>query len=175
MSGLIRHIFTVLLGLFSCRFGRKCTGVANRVCTYFWIGPWDTGIKTLKSDKYFLLAESAQLDFVIRTGLLAPMLASGTAFVNVSQLVSFMRPVRLFQRVRVDTRIMYANEKCTYFSHEIYTHDTLHAEVLVKMKFKRGSLSVEPFALLQIRFDEPPAQLLAWDQTLQAMASARGV
>ncbi|WP_110257984.1 thioesterase family protein [Undibacterium pigrum] len=172
VSGLIRNVFTILHALFIYGFGRKRTSVADGVCSHFWIGPWDTGIKTLKSDKYFQLAESAQIDFVIRAGLLGPMLASGTAFVNVSQLVSFMKPVYLFQRVQVLTHIIYADEKYTYFSHQFYIRESLHAELLVKMKFKRKRLTVEPFSLLQMRFDELPAQLIAWNQTLQAMAPA---
>ncbi|MES2041519.1 MAG: thioesterase family protein [Pseudomonadota bacterium] len=127
----------------------------------------------MKSDKYFQLAESAQLDFVIKTGMLRPLLGSGIAFVNVSQLVSFMKPVHMIQRLRVETRIQYADDKCAYFSHGIYAHDALHAEVLVKMKFKRGRLTVNPCELLKLRFEEQASHLRAWDESLQAMASAR--
>ncbi|MFZ6778074.1 thioesterase family protein [Undibacterium sp. Ji83W] len=170
MSGLIRNFLTVVQALLAYCLVRKRVTTGDRVSSHFWITPWDTGIKALKSDKYFQLAESAQLDFVIKTGMLRPMLGSGTAFVNVSQLVSFMKPVHIFQRVRVDTRILYADDKCAYFSHEIYAHDALHAEVLVKMKFKRGRLTVNPFELLNLRFEEQAAHLRAWDQALQAMA-----
>lgn len=173
MSGLIRNFLTVVLALFSYCVVRRRATAGDRVTSYFWITPWDTGIRTLKSDKYFQLAESAQLDFVIETALLRPMLSSGTVFVNVSQLVSFMKPVHMFQRVRVDTRILHADDKCAYFSHEIYMRDVLHAEVLVKMKFKRGRLTVDPFELLGLRFEEQSAQLLAWNQALEAMASLR--
>lgn len=177
MSGLIRNFLTVILALFAYRIVRCRATAGDRVTSYFWITPWDTGIRTLKSDKYFQLAESAQLDFVIKTALLRPMLSSGTAFVNVSQLASFMKPMHIFQRVRVETRIMHADEKCAYFSHTFYAGDALHvephAELLVKMKFKRGRLTVSPFELLGLRFDEPPAQLLAWEQAMAAMTSVR--
>ncbi|BBB65862.1 hypothetical protein UNDYM_1609 [Undibacterium sp. YM2] len=181
MSGLIRNFLTVILALFAyCIVRRRAAATASagdRVTSYFWITPWDTGIRTLKSDKYFQLAESAQLDFVIKTALLRPMLSSGTAFVNVSQLASFMKPLHIFQRVRVETRIMHADEKCAYFSHAFYAGDALHvephAELLVKMKFKRGRLTVNPFELLGLRFEEPPAQLLAWEQALAVMTSLR--
>ncbi|MFZ6734615.1 thioesterase family protein [Undibacterium sp. Ji42W] len=173
MSGLIRNFLTVALALLSYFVVRRRATAGDRVTSYFWITPWDTGIGTLKSDKYFQLAESAQLDFVIKTALLRPMLSSGMAFVNVSQLVSFMKPVHIFQRVRVETCIMHADEKSAYFSHAFYAGDALHAELLVRMKFKRGRLTVNPFELLGLRFEDPPAQLLAWDQALVTMASVR--
>lgn len=173
MSGLIRNFLMVVLALFAYCLVRKRATPGDRVCSYFWITPWDTGIKALKSDKYFQLAESAQLDFVIKTGMLRPMLGSGIAFVNVSQLVSFIRPVHMLQRMRVDTRILYADDKCAYFSHEFYVRDVLHAEVLVKMKFKHGRLTVDPFELLGLRFEEQAAQLLAWNQALEVMTSGR--
>ncbi|MBC3920334.1 hypothetical protein H8L32_22915 [Undibacterium sp. CY18W] len=175
MSGLIRNVLTILLALCRYRFGGHSTGVSDRLDCHFWVTPWDAGIRILKSDAYLQLAEAAQFDFVIRTGLLRPMLSNGTAFVNVSQLISFMKPVRLFQRVRVSSGILFSDDKCAYFSHEIYVGDVVHAEVLVKMKFKRGRVTVEPYALLQTRFGERPAQLLAWDQTLQAMAAVHQV
>ncbi len=171
MSGLIRNFLTLVRALLARCFERGRASAGDKVCCYFWISPWDTGINTLKSDKYFQLAESAQLDFGIKTALLGRMLSRGVAFVNVAQMVSFVRPLHLFQRVKVETHVLYADEKCAYFSHAYYAGDTLHAELLVRMKFKCGRLTVDPFELLGLRFKEQPAQLLAWEQALEAIAS----
>jgi hypothetical protein len=80
-------------------------------------------------------------------------------FVNASQLVKFARPIAMFSRVRVETAIVFADEKCAYFSHMLFLGDQQHAEVLVKMKFKKGSLTVPPGEIIGQRFTVKPPHL----------------
>ncbi|MFZ6656913.1 thioesterase family protein [Undibacterium sp. TJN19] len=168
MSGLFRNIFTLIIALLS----RRETDIRKGIVSHYWITPFDTGIRSLKSDQYFQLAEAAQLDFLVKTSLLARLLREGTGFVNVSQLAKFMKPVGMFQRVRVGTRIIYANEKCAYFAHAVFVHSTPCAEILVKMKFKRGAVTVTPGDLIKTSFSDKPAQILAWEQALEMMSVA---
>lgn len=111
MSGLLRNLFTLLCAAW--RMG--ATPLAGRTSTWFWVTPFDTGIATLKSDKYFQLVEAAQLDFGMQTGLSRALLRSKVNFVNAAQNLRFLRPIRVFQRVRVDSSVAYFDEKCVYF------------------------------------------------------------
>lgn len=81
------------------------------------------------------------------------MLRSGAGFVNLAQQVRFLRPIKLFIRVGVATRLLYADDKRAYFLHALHSRGTLAAEVLVKRKFKRGGRTLEPSTLscLQLR------------------------
>ena len=165
MSGLVRNLFT-LIRAFSAR-GRF--HARSPVSCHFLVTPFDCGTSVLKSDRYLQLAEAAQLDYLIKTGLVGKLLRTGIRFVNASQLVKFMRPVRVFRRVRVETRILFADEKCAYFSHAVFSGDRRHAEILVKMKFKRGSATVSP---IDVAGDLPTVKqehLEAWDQALAGM------
>src|SRR5690606_13558167 len=101
MAGLLRNLITLLLAL--PRLGSVTPAATLRKA--FRITPLDTGLRHLKSDRYLLLAECAQLDFVLRTGLLGRLLRGGIGFVNGSQLVRFRRPVRLWSRLEVRTRV----------------------------------------------------------------------
>ena len=168
MSGLFRNIFTLIVALFS----RRETDVRTCIFSHHRITPFDTGIRSLKSDQYFQLAEAAQLDFLVRTGLLARLLREGTSFVNLSQLAKFIKPVGMFQRVRVATCIVFADDKCAYFSHTVFVFNTQCAEILVKMKFKRGAMTVAPGDLINASFNDKPAQILAWEQALEMMGTA---
>lgn len=165
MSGFIRNLFTLIGALWV----RGAFDARSRVSSHFRVTPFDCGMSVLKSDKYLQLAESAQIDFLIKTKLFGQLLRSNIHFVNASQLVKFTRPIRMFRRVRVETGIVYADKKCAYFSHCFFVRDQKHGEVLVKMKFKRGSSTVPP---QEVAGDLPSVKfehLQAWDRTLQAM------
>ncbi|SFU86044.1 Thioesterase-like superfamily protein [Polaromonas sp. YR568] len=164
MSGLIRNLFTLLWAFF-----RGAADPASRVIAHFWISPLDAGTHVLKSDKYLQLAEAAQLDYLIRTKLMGTLLRRRLQFVNASQLVKFARPIPMFRRVRVETDIVFADEKCAWFSHTLFLGGQQHAEVLVKMKFKKGSLTVPPAEVIGRRFGAKPPHLEAWDRALDAM------
>ena len=164
MSGLLRNLLTIIRALWHYR----SVGPQSRLQVTFLVTPFDTGIATLKSDRYLQMAESAQLDYVIRTGLVRDMLSRGYSFVNASQLVRFARPVRLFSRVAVASQVMYADDKCAYFHHVFTVGTLLHAEVFVKMKFKKGRLTIAPAELLGSFAGPKPALLQHWNDTLAA-------
>src|SRR6218665_553556 len=140
MSGLLRNLIALLVGL--CRHASKAPG--DTVHCHFWVSPLDAGIKRLKSDKYLQYAETAQLDYLLQIGQFFAVLRSGASFVNVAQQVQFFRPVPLFSYVTVHTRLLYTTDKCAYFAHGLFAKNALAAEVLVKMKFKRGRATVAP-------------------------------
>ena len=165
MSGLIRNLLTFILALFS----RGQFGSQSRVSCYFLVTPFDCGTSVLKSDKYLQLVEAAQLDFLVKTKLIGNLMRNGIQFVNTSQLLKFIRPVKVCSRVRIDTSIIYADEKCAYFSHSFFLQDQQHGEVLVKMKFKRGGVTVAPTEIAGKLPSAKPEHLRAWDQTLAAM------
>ena len=165
LSGLLRNLLTLLQALFS----RAPVDPRSRVDTHFRVTPFDCGIGTLKSDKYLQLAEAAQVDYLVRTGLLRRLLREGVRFVNAAQLVKFSRPVGMFRRVRMETVIVFADDKCVYFSHALFIGAQRHGEVLVKMKFKQGAVTVRPDALIDHAFMAKPACIGTWDQALDAM------
>lgn len=165
MSGIIRNLFTLVLALFT----RSQASAGSIVSCRFLVTPFDCGTSVLKSDKVLQLAEAAQLDYFVKTRLAATLLHRGIRVVNLSQFVRFLGPIGVFDRVRVDTSVIHADAKCIHFSHSIFGHGEKRAEVLVKMKLKRGRVTVPPSEV----FDDWPcarlAQIEAWDEALQAM------
>jgi acyl-CoA thioesterase FadM len=165
VSGLLRNLLTLLQAwLFS-----GALDASSKVASHFWVMPWDAGISVLKSDKYLQFAEAAQLDYLVKTRLLRVLLRRGLSFVNAAQLVKFTRPIGMFSKVRVETSIVYADEKCAYFSHGLFLGSVQHGEVLVKMKFKKSSITVPPGELIAHSFVEKPLYIATWDRALDAM------
>lgn len=165
MSGLLRNLLTLLQAFLS----REVVSAQSKVITHFWVTPFDCGINSLKSDKYLQLAEAGQVDYLVRTGLFRTLLRDGLRFVNAAQLVKFARPVSMFQRVRIETAIIFADSKCAYFSHELFLGKHKHGGVLVKVKFKRGSITICPGELIDHVFTAKPACIDTWELALDAM------
>ncbi|HDZ55884.1 MAG TPA: thioesterase [Pseudomonas xinjiangensis] len=165
MSGIIRNLFT----LFQAFWARGQIDPWAPVRCHFWITPFDCGTSVLKSDKYLQLAESAQLDFLVKTGLLFDLLRGKCSFVNASQIIKFVKPVGMFKRVCVETEIVYADEKCTYFSHSLFVKNKRHGEVLVKVKFKKGGITVSPAEIFGECRSQKPGHIEVWDQMLEQM------
>ena len=102
MSGLWHNLLTLLVACFKrdsgvLQFGCSCT---------FWVTPFDVGISILESDSYLQLAESAQLDFAVRSDLLGRMWQARCAMVNSEQQIQFTQPIKLFNKVCVKTTIV---------------------------------------------------------------------
>jgi acyl-CoA thioesterase FadM len=165
VSGLLRNIIALLVGMFA--HAGKAAG--DVTVTGFWVTPFDGGLRVLKSDKYFQFAETAQVDYLMKIGMLFALVRSGTSFVNVAQLVKFSRPVSIFSRVRVETRLIYADGKCAYFSHVVHAAGTRAAEVLVKMKFKKGGRTVPPSRFLSASFATMPPEVQIWESVLEVL------
>lgn len=163
MIGLTRNLVTLIQAGLSSRDHTPQQALTTR----FRVTPFDVGIRVLKSDRYLQFAEAAQLDFMVRTRRALPLIRAGIGFVNASQLIKFARPIGLFQRVDVHTAIVFADEKCAYFSHSLCVQGTPHAEVLVKMKFKQGRRTVSPQNVFGECPNHKPAYLVAWDQALE--------
>lgn len=165
MAGLLRNLLTVLLAIL--RYGSL--PLANPVITRFAITPFDTGVAILKSDRYFQLAEAAQLDMLIKTGLIGGLLRNGYAFVNLAQMVKFTRPVRVFSRVTVTSRIAFWDEKSAIFEHCFSAGDLACATVLVRMKFKKAGRTIAPSRVLGACGAAKPQHLADWEQLITSM------
>ena len=66
-------------------------------------------------------------------------------------------------------RYIFADDECAYFSHTMYTRHGQAAEVLVKMKFKQGSITVPPSAFLPHGFEVMPEKVSRWESVLQLL------
>lgn len=165
MSGLVRNLITIIQALLS----RGVFTCESKITSHFWVTPFDSGTRVLKSDKYLQFAESAQVDFLVKTKLFGKLVRRGIAFVNASQLVKFAKPIRLFERVRVETEVVFSDERCAYFSHALFVGDRRCGEVLVKMKFKKGSVTVHPVEVVGPCISAKPPHIEKWDQALEAM------
>ena len=145
MSGLWRNLLTLPAAIFKRDSGILQTGCS---CT-FWVTPFDVGLRILKSDRYLQLAESAQLDFAVRSGLLGRMWRARCAMVNLEQQIQFAQPIKLFDKVCVKTTIVFADTKFVHFQHVYTVRGVTCASVAVKAKFKAGRITQSAIELTE--------------------------
>ncbi len=164
MAGLLRNILTLLWALLHPGSIRP----TERLVTRFCVTPLDIGLSRLKSDRYLQLTEAAQLDFLVRTGLIGMLLRHRYNFVNASATVRYTRPVTLFSRVSVASRVAYIDARFAYFEHRFEVSGVECACVLIKMKFKQGRRTIEPALILgPVGATEKSEHLQRWDDLLE--------
>ena len=147
MSGFWRNLLTLMLAVF-----KRDSAILQSGCPCtFWVTPFDFGVQTLKSDKYLQLVEAAQLDFGVRCGLLKRMQQARCSMVNVEQQINFGKPIALFNRVCVQTNIVFADARFIHFRHVFSVGGVSCANVVVKAKFKAGRITQS--AVEMTRFD----------------------
>ena len=156
MSGIWRNLLTLLFAFFSRDESILKTGCS---CT-FLVTPFDVGVSRLKSDKYWQLAESAQLDFGLRSGLVRRMRQAGCSMVNVTQHIQFDSPAKLFDRTTVQTNIIFADAKHIYFQHLYSVNGRECATAIVKGKFKAGRMTQSALELTGLTFAVKPSFLM---------------
>ena len=166
MSGILKNFITLIIALFD----RKPYSSLSRTTAFYWVMPWDAGLRVLKSDKVLQFAESTQLDYLIKTKLFSILLSKGISFVNAAQLIKFTKPINMFSKVQVDTQVIYLDTKLAYFEHVLSTQNNPCAIVLLKMKFKQRKLTVNPAEMLGAFVGYKPAHLQAWDDSLTGLA-----
>lgn len=164
MSGLLRNFIAFVAGCFA--YGSRPASATTSV--RLWVTPFDAGLQVLKSDRYLLFAETAQVDYLLRVGRFFAVLRSGARFVNVAVHVRFQRPVPMFSVVRVETRLLHTDGRHAWFAHVFVVVGEPAAEVWVKMKFKKGRLTVPPATFLDADFGAMPEPVRAWEAMLVA-------
>lgn len=165
MSGFFRNLLTALWALLHC----GSVAPLGRTVAHFHVTPFDTGLLTLKSDQYFQFAEAAQVDFMIKTALMGRLVADRVSFVNTAQMVWFAKPVRLLNRVRVESWVAYADGRCAWFVHSFSVRDVPCARIVVKMKFKKGPLTVPTEQAFGVFNGPRPTWVQQWDDTLASL------
>lgn len=166
MSGLFRNTLALAAALLSRRRH------PSDACLWraFRVGPFDVGYRILKSDKYLELAEAAQVDFFVRTGLFQRLWRQRIHAANAALMVRFARPVPLLARLRVSTEVLHADDRYLYLRHRFCRGETVQAELLVRMVLRQGRMPVAPVMLVAGRYDEEPLMVTRWTAALDELA-----
>lgn len=154
-------------------------------------GPCSTPFIVLPSDLdvllhvnngvYLSMLDAARVDMMLRSGFGQRVREAGYYPVVAAQTIRFRRSLKLFERFRVDTRVLGWDERAFVLEHRFMLGDTLAAEAVVRIRFlaRRGG-GVDTASLLDlagkagVATPELPEWIRAWNaaQTRPQSAAA---
>lgn len=152
-------------------------------------GPCSTPFVVLPSDidvlfhvnngVYLTMLDAARVDMLLRSGFARLVRRAGYYPVVAAETIRFRRSLKLFERFRVDTRVLGWDEKAFVLEHRFMLGDTLAAEAVVRIRFlKRSGGGVDTAPLLELAgktgtaTPELPPWIAAWNLAQSGGATA---
>ena len=154
-------------------------------------GPCSTPFVVLPSDLdvlfhvnngvYLSILDAARVDLMLRSGFGQLVRRAGYYPVVAAQTIRFRRSLKLFERFRVDTRVLGWDERAFVLEHRFMLGEVLAAEAVVRVRFlKRTGGGVDTGPLLELAgksgaaAPELPDWIAAWNaaQTRAQTAAA---
>lgn len=154
--------FRLLCYLLTMR-SRPALGILETSRLQFRVLPNDLDINFhVNNGRYLSLMDLGRLDLIGSTGMLKVALRLGWRPIVGSLWMRYIRPLRLGQAFRIETRLLGWEGKWFYLEQRFYSGSQLVADGLVKALFvdKRGSLTCEE-VLGHINYAEPSPPLPA--------------
>lgn len=131
---LYRYFLMLGKCLWTKREGIESVGVSK-----FRVMPWDLDINFhLTNSRYPMLLNVARTKCVIQLGLCRFLLAKRVKPVLTSQTVSFIKEVKPFAALTVESRISSWDSCCLYVEHRFLVDDTLHGTAIASVVFSKN-------------------------------------
>lgn len=138
-------------------------------------GPCSTPFVVLPSDLdvlfhvnngvYLSMLDAARVDMMLRSGFARLVRRAGYYPVVAAETIRFRRSLKLFERFRVDTRVLGWDEKAFVLEHRFMLGETLAAEAVVRVRFLKrtgGGVGTAPLLELAGKADVAAPQLPEW-------------
>lgn len=172
----VNLLFRLIWLLIVSRFRRRCD-ILGPVRTPFRVLPTDLDVlRHVNNGVYLSLLDLARTDLMIRSGLFTPVRKRGWYPVVTAESIRFRRPLTLFQRFHVETRVLGWDEKSIFLDQRFVRGHTIVASALVTGRFLRRGGSVTPdevLALAGIDATAPPP-MAEWADRLAAAQQGLG-
>jgi len=82
----------------------------------------------VNNGRYMTLCDFNRVDLFVRTGLARLMVKNGWAPIVAEHTMTYIKPLSVFDKIKVTMEITHWDEKFFYSTHEFYKHDKKIAE-----------------------------------------------
>jgi acyl-CoA thioesterase FadM len=164
MNLFLRLLWLKLAGRF-----RPRAGLLGPIRTPFRVLPTDLDVlRHVNNGVYLSLLDIARMDLLQRAGMTGELKARGWFPVVTAESIGFRRPLTLFQRFEVDTRVLGWDDVAFYIHQRFLRRDDVVASALVVGRFLSadGSVPAPDVAALGGVHESPP--LPGWATRLGA-------
>jgi len=104
----------------------------------FHVWPTDIDVSIMNHAALLTVMETGRIDLMVRTGFFSLARKRKWYFVTASLDVQYLRPLRIFQKATLMTRIFHVDDPWIYMEHKITRNEKEVAICLVKCKVKKG-------------------------------------
>ncbi|MBW3671263.1 MAG: acyl-CoA thioesterase [Acidobacteria bacterium] len=125
------------IALLRARFRRKLTISEDSVVDFrVWFTDVDASI--MNHAALMTVMETGRIDLMVRSGFLALALERRWYFATRGISVQFLRPLKVFQRARLITRVSHVDEQWIHVEHQVVRRDKVVAIATVQSAVKHG-------------------------------------
>lgn len=105
--------------------------------------------KHVNNGRYGTFMDLGRMDLIVRTGLLELMRKRGWFPVVADMHLRFLRPLRLWQRFELETRLLGWDERWFYFQQQFISDKKLYTVALVKTQIRQDRERVDTAEVLK--------------------------
>lgn len=131
----------LLYALLHARF-RSRLSVTDQSIINFRVWPTDIDVSIMNHAVIMTVMEMGRVDFMVRSGFLRLAKKNKWYFPSAGISVQFFRPLKLFQKASVTTRVFHVNERWIYMEQKIIRSGKNMAVCIVKSTVKKGRETV---------------------------------
>ena len=108
----------------------------------FTVWPTDIDVSIMNHAAIMTVMEMGRIDFIVRSGFFKLAREKKWYFPSASVSAQFIRPLKIFQKATVRTRVFHMNDKWIYIEQKVERAGKVMAICLVKATVKKGRESV---------------------------------
>lgn len=125
------------IAMVRARFRRRLAVSESSVVDFrVWLTDVDASI--MNHAALMTVMETGRLDLMVRSGFLAMAVRQRWYFATKAISVQFLRPLKIFQRARLITRVSHADEDWIYIEHQVVREEKVVAMAIVQSAIKHG-------------------------------------
>ncbi|HMK04772.1 MAG TPA: acyl-CoA thioesterase [Ferruginibacter sp.] len=139
----------LLKPLFSSKFKSKLT-INETSSLKFSVWPTDVDVSIMNHAAMMSVFEAGRIDYMVRTGFFKLARQQKWYFPNSSISIQFFRPMKVFQKAVLTTRVFHMEEHFIFIEQKIRRQGKDIAFCIVKSKVKSGRVNVSTQEIVKL-------------------------
>lgn len=121
----------------------------------FRVWPWDVDVSIMNHAPIMTVLETGRVDYMVRSGFFSTATRNKWYFPLASIDVQFIRPLKIFQKAMIKTKVVCIDEKWIFMQQSIVKNGKLFVTAIIKSVVKKGRDRV-PYMQIAERLDLGP-------------------
>jgi acyl-CoA thioesterase FadM len=138
----------LLSALIAARFHSR-VGITDESIIAFRVWPLDIDVSIMNHASIMTVMEMGRVDYMVRSGFFTLAKRKKWYFPSAGISVQFIRPLKLFQKAYVHTRVFYVDARWIYLEQKVVRHGKVMAICIVKSKVKKGRETINTNEILR--------------------------